>query len=479
MKKIIYSLGLGLLTFTISCSDKDLDPTLEQQKELDSSLVTLSDIETYMNGVYSKARESSYLGRDYIIYGEIRSDNTYANGNTNRFITEASMDYPASFDASAATWYRIYEVIGRANLLINKYEGIGGYKPLQGDEQKIKHYVGQAYILRAMGHFDLLRIFGEQYVTGQGGMNALAVPYVKHFKGDPQNPFPKRNTVQQVYDLAKADLKKAVEIMDESLNPSQSYKVSSFTAWAVLSRMATYLKDYPEAEVAAKKVIDANKYQVISRSNFVNSWAGQTSTNWIFSLYSNTSSEKASINGLAYIYRLPSGGSGYGDVVGLGNLYDIYDAGDIRIDAKMVSAKSGAGAGEFRNIGKFPDTTNGGDAIPVIRYEEVILDYAEALLNNGNTTDALTYLNMIPSNRGANVYSSVTMDNILLERRKEFAFEGHRMFDLVRTSKGIDFFDNVRQRTKEVITAGSHRFVFPISATEMEANSNMKQNKGY
>lgn len=480
MKKIILIASLAFVTLNLtSCRDSDLEPTLSQQKELDASLVSVTDLSSYMNGILNKMRDTNYYGRDYFIYGEVRSDNTYSNANSNRYVLEAEMNYTPDQGNMPATWYRIYEVIGRANLVINKYEGKGGYTPFRGDEATIKHYVGQAYLLRAMAHFDLTRIFGLRYVNGQGGMSSLAVPYVTLFKGDAQNPYPARNTNQEVYDLAKADLEAARGLMTSAKDTSVSYYVNSPLVDALLSRMALYFGDTATAEAAAKRVIDSNKYSVLPEGSFVASWKGQTSPNWIFSLYSNTSNEALGSDGLAYIYRLPANGSGYGDVVGLGNLYNAFESSDIRVSPAMSSAKAGDGDGEFRNIGKFPDTVNSGDAIPILRYEEVILNYAEACLANGKSATALTYLNMIPAQRGASLYTAATIDNILLERRKEFAFEGQRFFDLVRNGRAIQKLDNTRQNIKATIAAGDPKTAFPIPNTEMGANANMVQNPGY
>ncbi|EKB61181.1 RagB/SusD family nutrient uptake outer membrane protein [Bergeyella zoohelcum] len=482
MKKIFLILGLSVATLNLnSCRDSQLEPTLEQEKDMDKSLVSESDLDTFLRGIYSLMKDQNYLGRDYQIYGEVRSDNTYANGNSNRFVVEAEMDYNPNNGNMPATWYRIYQVIGRANLVINKYEGVGSWTPLSGDAEKIKNYVGQAYILRAMAHFDLVRIFGQHYVSGQGGMNSLGVPYVKYFQGDPNNLYPARNTVQEVYDLAKQDIQKAIGLMNPTWNDNNRNFISANVGWALLSRMATYFNDTPLAISASKKVIDSGIYSIVEETNFVNSWKLKNSPNWIFSLYANSSTESIGINSLAYIYRLPASGSGYGDIVGLGNLYNIYELGDVRANASMYSSpiNVSSGEGEFRNLGKFPDTINGGDAIPLFRYEEVILNYAEALFKNGQLAEALTQLNKIPAQRGATLYNSVDMEKILSERRKEFAFEGFRFHDLVRTQQGIPLLDATRQNISTPIPYGSSKLAFPIPNTEVGANANMVQNAGY
>ncbi|MHA3047204.1 RagB/SusD family nutrient uptake outer membrane protein [Riemerella anatipestifer] len=475
MKKIILlSLGLSLAGLSTSCGDRDLEPTLAQDKELDQ-LSTEADLKVFMNGVYSIMRDVNYLGRDYQIYGEVRSDNTFANGNSNRFVIESEFRYTPDQGYMPATWYRIYQVIGRANAVINK-----GPEAFSGDQDAIRHMIAQAYIIRAMAHFDLTRIFGQYYVSGEGGMNALAVPYVKVFKGDPANLYPVRNTVQEVYDFAKGDIDKAISLINPAKDDyvTKNY-ISTGSAYALLSRMALYFKDYSVAETASKKVIDLGKYSIATSSNFASTWGSKGANNWIFALYSNTSNEAVGINSLAYIYRTPPAGGGYGDIVGLGNLYDIYESTDVRIASNMVSEKTGDGAGEFRNLGKFPDTVNGGDDIPIFRYEEVVLNYAEALLKNGNATLALEWLNKVPAQRNATLYTVANMENILKERRKEFAFEGMRLHDLLRTDQGVKLIDPVRQRFSADLPAGSSQFAFPIPRTEMNVNANMKQNKGY
>ncbi|MDF1516694.1 MAG: RagB/SusD family nutrient uptake outer membrane protein, partial [Lutibacter sp.] len=118
----------------------------------------------------------------------------------------------------------------------------------------------------------------------------------------------------------------------------------------------------------------------------------------------------------------------------------------------------------------------GYDNIPLIRYEEVILNYAEALFETSG--DALTQLNKITSNRGAAAYTTVTKDNILNERRKELIFEGFRYDDLLRTGKSIVKF-SLQQNIAATIPYGDPRMTWAIPKAEMDANSNMVQNEGY
>ncbi|MCB0473029.1 MAG: RagB/SusD family nutrient uptake outer membrane protein, partial [Flavobacteriaceae bacterium] len=245
--------------------------------------------------------------------------------------------------------------------------------------------------------------------------------------------------------------------------------MSKFTAKALESRVAVYFGDWATAKTAAEDVINSGHYSIVSKDNYVASWASKGNSNSIFELAFNATDNQG-INGLAYIYRTTGGGS-YGDVQVIDEVADLFEAGDVR----GVGGILGWEGTMLRNIGKYPDN-QGYDNVPIIRYEEVILNYAEALLNTGG--DALTQLNLIPANRGASLYASATEENILTERRKELMFEGIRYDDLMRSGSDIVKY-SLQQNIAATVPYGDHRLAFPIPRAEMDANSNMVQNEGY
>lgn len=467
MKKILYFLTLSLFVggLAVSCRDADLDPTLAQAKDLATSINSTEDLKSVLNATYDRMSQTAYYGRDVIIYGEVRSDNAFSNANSNRFVTVGQMKMVAADAYPTDTWTQIYRTIATANIVINKPEA-----SISGDPAEIKHLKGQAYIIRALAHFDLVRLFGQQHVNN-GGMAALGVPYVKVFK-DPNSLLPKRNTVQEVYNFAKEDIATALQLMDSSYDDSSKHFFTTQSANAVLARMALYFDDTQTAEAAAQKVVTSNKYTIASSSQFASTFNTDSRPNVIFAI-SATSTDNMGINGLANIYR----GASYGDVVILKDLYDRYEAGDVRGTSTFIQPRTAAAA-DFRNVGKYPTMGTFSDDIPVIRYEEVVLIYAEALLKNSKAGNALTELNKIPANRGAAAYTSVDLDKILLERRKELAFEGFRFDDLARTKKSLPLVDNVRQ-TYGTVTYGAYNYAFPIPGAETGANSNVVQNSGY
>ena len=470
-----------LLIFTasallVSCGESDLEPTLALDKDLDSGINTADDLAFVMNAAYDRMTATSYYGRDQIIMGDVRTDNAYSNMNSGRF-ANSDMDYNSN---GAGPWEQVYAVIAITNIVI----GVDT-STLTGDPARIAHIQGQAHAVRALAHFDLLQDYGQHFITGQGGAGSLGVPYVKTYK-DPANLEPERATVaSNIGDIA-ADLTTAIGLMSDSYNTTSSYMTKA-GAYAILARAALYAGSvdpslYATADSAAKWVIANSGASPVGSSGFLSSYTTDNASNSIFEL-AMSGTDNRGINGIAYILR----GTSYGDVrvlTGDGSnpdLMDIYDAEDVR---GTSSGMLGTAQGYPTMLGKFP-SMSGEDNITLFRIEEMHLIAAETSLRAGNTADALAYLNNIPAIRGlgAGYYASATLENILLERRKEFAFEGLRFYDLSRMGMDMPLIDAMKQmnddKTGTPPKYGSYRYAYPISLSERNANPNMVQNYGY
>lgn len=463
MNKFINNTKILLVLFLVlsACSTDDLEPTLAQDKSVEGSITKVANLESILRGAHDILTGSGYYGRDLIANNEVRSDNCFSNGNSGRFSTQAEFKYNENTDY---IWNNAYQLIANCNIIINI-----DLTTIDGDQELGKHVQGQALILRALAHYDLLRVFGQQHASG-----TLGVPIVTTFKGE--DLFPSRNTITEVKDFIYNDLEKAYSMMNSKFDASSSrIIVSKDVAKALESRVAIYFGDWSRAKDAAKKVIDTNNYTVAEKSVYVSNWAIASASNSIFEL-AYAGDDNLSSNSLPYIYRYPSDApAGYGDVQVTANVINIFENGDVRKD--ILGYQNGGLV--LRNMKKYPDTATGTDNIPLFRYEEVILNYAEALyeINNADT-NAVTQLNLITSKRGATAVTTATKDIILLERRKELMFEGFRYDDLMRTGKSIDVLDATGTKTK-TLSYPNVLFAYPIDIREINANSNIVQNKGY
>ncbi len=457
MRKTTIILVIALMGLFISCNKDTLDPTLAQSKAVETSIRTVEDLQGLLLGTYNRMTSSTYYGRDYIIFGEVRSDNTFSNGNSGRFVTVAAMTLGNNEAYVTDTWSQIYAVIASANIIINAAD-------ISGDEATLNHIKGQAYALRALAHFDLLRLYGQQDVIG--GDPNLGVPYIKEYKSPDLLPF--RNTVAEDKQFINDDLTQALSLMSASLNDVSAQFITTYAVNAIQARVAVYFKEWNTAKIACEAVIGSGEYQIIPAASFSSIWNTDSPVNSIFEL-AFSSTDNANINGLQYIYR----GSSYGDIQVLDDLANQFEPNDVR---GTIDGMIGYEGTKLRNLGKYPSIDYSDDVF-ILRYEEVILNYAEALFELGDP-NALTNLNLIPANRNATPYATISKDNILLERRKELCFEGFRFYDLARTGRSIPLVSPFQQ-THGGPAYGDYKYAFPIPRVELNANSNMVQNYGY
>lgn len=451
-----------LVTLT-NCSTDKLDPNLAIDKPVEGGIVEVENLYSILKGALSAMSGSGYYGRDLIVTNEVRSDNCFSNGNSGRFTTEGEFRYNENTDY---IWNNAYYVIATLNIIINT-----DVSTLSGDESFGNHIKGQAYVLRALAHYDLVRSFGQQHTSS----GTLGVVIQDQFAGDAETDFfLSRSTIDEVKSSIYLDLEEGFGLLDSNFDKSKVF-VAKYASKALESRVAIYFGDWTIARDAAKEVIDSGVYSIAASDEFVSNWLTRENSNSIFEI-SNNGNDNPGINGLANIYRYPSDEpGGYGDIQVVDEVINLYEDGDVRKDL-LGYQDNGA---RLRNLGKYPDNVTYADNIPLIRYEEIVLNYAEALYELSNSDpEALLQLNSIPSNRGATPYITVSKDNILLERRKELIFEGFRFDDLMRTRKSIDVLGSSQNFVKTLVYPND-LFAYPIPASEMNANSNMKQNNGY
>ncbi|WP_439648025.1 RagB/SusD family nutrient uptake outer membrane protein [Belliella calami] len=120
-----------------------------------------------------------------------------------------------------------------------------------------------------------------------------------------------------------------------------------------------------------------------------------------------------------------------------------------------------------------------GDNVPVIRKSEMHLIRAEANYHLGNVGAALTELNDFKELRGLDAVTltgEAVLEEILLERFKEFAFEGHRFFDLKRYGRGLV---KTYLGPNNNVPFDDFRIIPQIPQREVDGNPNLNQNRGY
>lgn len=467
MKKLIIVSITFCLAMLTSCS---LDPTLADKEP--AEVVTVASMQQFMSGTYHMMKKTEYWGRNMIVMGEVRSDNVFANGSSGRFVRESRMDILPTDGNPRDEMIQMYATTAQPNVIINT-----DMETVEGPEEEKEHLLGEAYLTRAMVHFDLLRLFGQTYVDGSD----LGISYITEFKGEDLNV--PRGTVSENQTQIYSDISEAIEHFKNGAESSRAGAKTNFTlmaAYALESRVGTYFNDYDKVLEHSEDIL--GQFPITPKSEYVNYWkidAGIGAAS-IFELAQNET-DNSGIRGLAYIYR----GDSYGDLQTFDNILEDaeFEPGDVRGSEAMIAVDVN-GSGVLTNMGKYPSGGGqlGQDNIKVFRYAEVVLNIAEAtLLGAGNSSKALDLLNSIATNRGASAYAQATLENIMKERRKELIYEGMRSFDLQRWGHGIPQGNHNSGILNDHgdVPDGAYNFALPIPEKELNSNRASEQNKGY
>lgn len=146
------------------------------------------------------------------------------------------------------------------------------------------------------------------------------------------------------------------------------------------------------------------------------------------------------------------------------------------------SNKTSTNTTPYSNNGTFCSTD-----FPLFRLPEAYLNYAEAVIrggSGGSLGQAISYVNLLREraygNSSGNI-TSLTLDDVLAERAKEFFWEGYRRTDLVRFGKYTEasYLWPFKGGVKAGRGVDSYRSIFPLPASDVIVNTNLVQNTGY
>jgi len=464
---------LAVAAFLASCSKDFLNEEPSTTVSVETAINTENDMLDATNGLYIAMRGSSFLGRDAAVLGDLLADNTYLSAsNSGRFVTQNNYTFLATTSEPANIWSQGYYSILQANRII-------GTNLTASDN--VKQLKGEAYALRALAYLTLVNYFGTPYNVNPAAAGVPIVTISTHITGAYTKPA--RNTVAEVYSKIISDLDSAYLLMPTttSIHTQSSNYITKYAAKAIESRAYLYKGDYANARDAALLVVNNGGYSLASGATY---WAASAAiTNKVETIleFNATSSSNNGTNSLDYIYNQ----IGYGDLLVTDETYGLYTASDWRrsvITTATRASNSVYVVNKYQNVASASDR----DEIKVIRYAEVLLTLAESYARLGDETNALVYLNRVAQSRdtslAAYTYSGTTLINaILTERRKELAFEGLRLFDLLRTNSVISR-QNMGVKAYSYYTTVAitdFRRLQPIPSAEVGANPNISQNQGY
>lgn len=470
-KYIILCLCAALgLAFT-SCDDF-LDITPEGQVKREQLLKTEQGVEDALYGVYSQLRSTSLYGQELSFSAlEIMSQTLWCYGNMSSAVGITAL---GNYDYSYSTveglfesvWTEMYANISNVNSIINSplVEGATSYP--------YTIYRGEALALRAFMHFDLVRLFAEQYTVNP---DANGIPYATEFSLNT----PDFESLAKNYEHILADLTEAEQLLeneDEYEGTStfmfdRQIHLNKYAVKALLARVHLTMGNKEAALAYAQDVIESRKYILKQKTEVQNDLAGVLSRKealwgvYHSGFYTNVN---AKLQQTTSYYSLDL----RNDYM---TLYETDASGlDFRITAYFTAVDQG-GTPKYR-LSKLTDIYELNNmagsrpselilGINMIRIPEMYYIAAEALLDV-NPELALDYYNQVRIHRGLDPLTAddaLTLERINDERYKEYIGEGQSFFNMKRLNLPILSHDG-----ETVFEPGKEIYVVPIPDIEKE-----------
>lgn len=423
----------------------------------------LASLESARIGLYNSLQDVSYYGGNYVLATEAHSDNGAAGGFDYAELEElGNKSLTSSNLIVEGIWIAIYNTIYNANRIL---ENIGNITDATLSEELRNDIKGETLSIRALAHFDLLRMFGEHWDIN----SSYGIPVVTSTLS-PDDAVT-RSTVAITYGAIIDDLNTALDLLsDDDLRLGEgNYKGAQFitktNTKAILARVYQYKKDYVQAAEYASEVIDAGYSNLSTASSVQSIYTDQLSNEAVFELIFNPQ-DKSFYN--AYTYSRTDALRTEVLYLAAEDLHTFFDErpGDVRSELVNYTDNDLSIAPDGRTQ-KYRDEVFQDNSAYIMRIAELYLIRAEA---KGFFFGGADDLNTVRTSRGLDAAAPASEEEFIQllmdERRSELNFEGHRYFDLAHFGK-----------VEEVLGEGVLS-EFPIPLRDVNA-AGLVQNPGY
>lgn len=482
---------LAAITLLSGCNDF-LKLTPDSEYSVAGAYKTENDFIQAIVGVYAQQQNLYASNSTWFRALSVRSDETRNNApyseGMSRFIDDATN--PLLLGA----WNNFYRVIALSNEVIGRIDN--GSFTNETSRSSIK---GEAFALRAWAYWNL----GWQF----GG-----VPLIDRVLTVEETRQVKRSSQEETFAFAERDLKEAISLLPEKWTGANSGRITRYAAQSLLARLYMFRKNFSAAKPELESVMRSGFYAMETdyRNCFADSKDNGPERVWEIQFTGGQMGEgQAFSTGL-----LPEGFndksimpfSGYSTAMEVSQpMYDAYEPGDKRRSLSILKGWKNA-QGQSDTVSKFivkylhydaytPQTQNDWAInLPVIRYTDVVMMYAEALNETGYEAngEALKILNQVRSRAGLAALTAADVPDqdafrkaLMKERRVEFAFEGLRWTDLIRWGLAKETMNAFFLRPEEgngLYAMRDHQVLFPIPFEELSRYNDLSvlwQNEGY
>lgn len=446
-----------------------------------------------VSAAYASMRSGNVHAFPYICAFEITSDNADKGSSPEDNPTALALDkftYDASNSIINDLWVGYYDVVSAANNAISQMPLFRDAIQNAQTQVTIDQCEGEARVIRAYAYFNLVRLFGS-------------VPLVDTVMTADQLASLRQASRDDIYQFIFSDLDYAISAIPVAYPSSYAGRITSYTARAIKAKAMMYAGNWNEVAKLTDEIIISGRYGLLTDFREVFSIDGENSKESLFEIQSST---LGGITGTApyieYAYvqgprgNSPSNMQGWGFCTPSEDLIAFYQSRDEVVrpattllyrgtitpegDEIKASCTNPVYNGKCYTPSIYNNWSNNGYGydynVRILRYAEVLLMYAEALLNgapvgeSGLTADQA--VNLVRNRAQLQPLSGVTLQDVWDERRAELAMEEDRFFDLIRTGQAAEVLSS------HGFTSGKNE-IFPIPANQRQLNPNLVQNPGY
>lgn len=490
-KRYLFIVGLSILFLGFSsCSEDFLDVPPTNSGDASEAVKTVSDAQVMISGIMRSMTQSSYYGRDFIVYAEAKggevTTRTLGRGRSSYY----DFNHSASTNSEEYFWNGMYNRILQVNSLIQNIENILE----EGTEEDFDDLLGQALTARALMYFDLVRLYGKPYTMDK---SAYGVPNITEPLDAADRPL--RASVEENYTQILKDLNEAAPLLSKAKNNGF---INYYANKAIQARVKLSMANYSEALTDAEEVIKG-PYSLYGNDDWNDSWTTQYGSESIFELAMVPNENDLENGSLSVYYRKRNYQSNSANGQYLAGDYFLAkleeDMDDVRWGVMGDDSENdgdpehlGSSYKYSGNINLEGDGKSTGTAvnIKVIRLSEMYLIAAEAALHSdkGLAADYLNEIRKRSPNLAPATAGTIDIDMVLNEKSKELFTEGQRYFDLLRLGKSITFDDDFGDipsaalaRPKTLDVTSFDKIILPIPQDEINANPEIEsqQNPGY
>ncbi len=484
MKKYKIFAFISIICVLTACSESFLDKAPMGDVSDAAFWKTSADLESAVNGIYYVIRDRD--ARNIAQFWPFAANIPLNDMQTTSYgdvVDMANMKWNSTNLWLNCIWNAMYMGATRANVVISRGSKMDN---IDATFKDIK--IGEAKFLRGFYYLMLVRAYGDVPLLLEEQTDATILP----------TRTPKVDVLAQIV----KDFTEAAAVLPASWNDANKGRATKGTAIGYLAIANLYQEDWDAAITNSEAIFDLNQYSLLTNQKDLYKWGNENTSESLFECQFRdattdghfmeyfleptiaTAAMGCDPNGWGVLYpsnqfraAFEPGDKRRWQILSKGETLELIGGITFTMDSTSATPNGLACAKYW--VGRLPSNNSPDQNIILLKFSEVIMNYAEALANKSRFADAYAQINRIRNRSGLPNKATINeieacIQDINKERRIENFWDENGWFDLTRTKQAKKFLLDTYG-----ITMPDQNYLYPIPQTELNLNPNLTQNLGY